>query len=44
MFKDINGGEPPGPIKILMLFINTHHTKSAAEGCIGDIYFSTKGE
>lgn len=43
-FKDIHSGEPPGSIQILMLFINTHHTKSDADGCIGDIYFSTKGE
>lgn len=44
MFKDIHAGEPQGPIQSLVLFINTHHTKSDAEGCIGEIYFSSKGE
>jgi hypothetical protein len=44
LFKDIHGGEPQGPIQSLLVFINTHHTKSDAEGCIGDMYFSMKGE
>lgn len=44
MFKDIDGGEPQGPIQSLLVFINTHHTKSEAEGSIGDMYFSMKGE
>jgi hypothetical protein len=39
------GAQPdPGPIivKGVLLFINTHHTRSDAEGCIGNIYFSNK--
>ena len=44
MFKDVKNGEPSGPIQALVLFINTHHTGSDAEGTIGEMYFSTKGE
>ncbi|MGV8058333.1 MAG: DUF3047 domain-containing protein [Smithellaceae bacterium] len=40
LFPEINRGEPPGPIRSILLFINTHHTKSSAEGHIGNIYFS----
>jgi hypothetical protein len=39
------GAQPDrGPIivKGVLLFINTHHTKSDAEGCIGNIYFTNK--
>ena len=43
VFKDIKNGEPSGPIKGLMLFINTHHRASDAEGVIGDMYFSSGG-
>ena len=44
MFKDIDEGKPPGPIQVLLLFINTHHTRSDADCYIGEMYFSTKGE
>ena len=43
VFNDIKSGEPIGPIKGLMLFINTHHRAGDAEGVIGDIYFSSGG-
>ena len=39
LFADVNGGQPPGPIRTILLFINTHHTKSAADGSIGEITF-----
>ena len=40
LFGEFNGGKPSGPIRAVLLFINTHHTRSAAEGSVGDIYFS----
>lgn len=40
LFPDVNRGEPLGPMRSILLFINTHHTKSNAEGHFGDIYFS----
>lgn len=43
VFKDVKNGEPSGPVKGLMLFINTHHTESNAEGVIGNMYFSSGG-
>jgi hypothetical protein len=44
LFPEVNHGEPPGPIRSIMLFINTHHTNSNAEGHIGDINFSQKAK
>jgi hypothetical protein len=37
-------GRPHGPATVegILLFINTHKTKSEAEGCIGDIFFSSE--
>jgi hypothetical protein len=40
IFKDVEGGEPRGPIHGLRLYINSQNTKSNAEGYIGEIYFS----
>ncbi len=40
LFPDVNHGQPPGPIRAMLLFINTHHTDGNAEGHFGDIYFS----
>lgn len=40
LFPEVNGGKPAGPVRSILLFINTHHMKSNAEGHIGDIYFS----
>lgn len=39
LFAHINNGEPPGPARALLLFINTHHTRSTADGSIGAIIF-----
>lgn len=44
LFADVNRGIPPGPVRAVLIFINTHHTKSAADGSIGDIMFSTSGK
>lgn len=43
LFPDVNCGVPPGPVRAMMLFINTHHTGSKAEGCFSEIYFSKTG-
>jgi len=32
----------PATVEGVLLFINTHKTKSEAEGCIGDIFFSSE--
>ena len=40
LFSDLQGGESPGPIEGISLYINTHHTGSLAESHIGNIYFS----
>lgn len=37
-----SSGNRPIMVKGVLLFINTHHTKSDAEGCIGNIYFSNQ--
>jgi len=44
LFADISNGEPQGPVRSILLFINTHHKKGEAEGQIGDIYFSQTGK
>lgn len=40
LFKDLKDGEPTGPVQGISLFINSQHTRSTAEGSIGEIYFS----
>ncbi|MEN6622226.1 MAG: DUF3047 domain-containing protein, partial [Smithella sp.] len=40
LFPEINGGEPKGTTTGMQIHINSQHTKSHAEGMIGDIYFS----
>jgi hypothetical protein len=40
LFRDLQGGEPTGPTQGISLYINSQHTKSAAECYIGDIFFS----
>jgi hypothetical protein len=40
LFRDFQGGEPTGPTQGISLYINSQHTKSAAECSIGDIFFS----
>jgi hypothetical protein len=40
LFKDLNDGEPTGPVQGVSLFINSQHTRSTAEGSVGDVYFS----
>ena len=42
LFGDINGGEPLGATTGLQVHINTQRTKTAADGMIGDIYFSSE--
>jgi hypothetical protein len=37
-----SAGNGPITVKGVLLFINTHHTRSDAEGCIGNIYFSNQ--
>jgi hypothetical protein len=37
-----SSGNRPIIVKGVLLFINTHHTRSDAVGCIGDIYFSNQ--
>jgi len=37
-----SSGNGPIIVKGVLLFINTHHTKSDAEGSIGNIYFSNQ--
>ena len=32
LFKDVRSGEPPGPVQAILIFINTHHTRTDAEG------------
>lgn len=41
-FGQPSSGSGPVIVKGVLLFINTHHTKSDAEGCIGNIYFSNQ--
>jgi hypothetical protein len=41
-FGQPSSGSKPIIVKGVLLFINTHHTKSDAEGCIGNIYFSNQ--
>jgi hypothetical protein len=40
LFRDIQGGEPTGPMQGISLYINSQHTRSTAESHIGDIFFS----
>ncbi len=40
LFRDLQGGEPTGPTQGISLYINSQHTRSAAECSIGDIFFS----
>jgi hypothetical protein len=40
LFRDFQGGEPTGPTQGISLYINSQHTRSAAECSIGDIFFS----
>lgn len=40
LFPDINGGEPQGATTGMQIHINSQHTRSYAEGMIGDVYFS----
>jgi len=40
IFRDVQGGEPRGATHGVRLYINSQNTKSYAEGCIGEIYFS----
>ena len=40
LFRDLHGGEPTGPTQGISLYINSQHTRSAAECSIGDIFFS----
>ena len=40
IFKDVRGGEPLGATHGVRLYINSQNTKSYAEGCIGEMYFS----
>ncbi len=40
LFSDLQGGESPGPIEGMSLYINTHHTGSSSESYIGNIFFS----
>ncbi len=42
LFPDINGGEPQGATTGMQIHINSQHTRSPAEGMIGDIYFSNE--
>jgi hypothetical protein len=41
-FGQRSSGNRPIIVKGVLLFINTHHTRSDAEGCIGNIYFSNQ--
>jgi Protein of unknown function (DUF3047) len=41
-FDGRSSGSGPIMVKGVLLFINTHHTGSDAEGCIGNIYFSNQ--
>lgn len=40
LFRDLQGGEPTGPMQGISLYINSQHTRSAAECSIGNIFFS----
>jgi len=40
LFKDVKGGRPLGPTKGIQLYINSQHTRSAAEGYVCEVYFS----
>jgi len=41
-FGERLSGSGPIIVKGVLLFVNTHHTRSDAEGCIGNIYFSSQ--
>jgi hypothetical protein len=41
-FGEPASGSGPIIVKGVLLFINTHHTGSDAEGCIGNIHFSNQ--
>jgi hypothetical protein len=40
LFKDIKGGEPPGPTHGIQFHINSQHTESEAESYICEVFFS----
>lgn len=40
LFGDVKGGQPLGPTQGLQFYINSQHTKSAAESYICEVYFS----
>jgi len=40
LFRDVKNGEPVGPTQGLRIYINSQHTRSYAEGYIGEVYFS----
>jgi hypothetical protein len=40
LFKDVKGGQPPGPTQGVQFYINSQHTQSAAESYICEVYFS----
>lgn len=40
LFGDKVGEYPPGPTQGVQIYINTQHTKSEAEGYIGEVFFS----
>jgi hypothetical protein len=40
LFKDLPGSEPKGPAQGISFYINSQHTRSAAESYIGSVYFS----
>jgi len=40
LFRDLRGGEPPGPTLGISVYINSQHTRSSAECSIGSVFFS----
>jgi hypothetical protein len=40
LFSDVKGGQPLGPTQGIQIYINSQHTRSAAEGYVCEIYFS----
>ncbi|MDI9570557.1 MAG: DUF3047 domain-containing protein [Pseudomonadota bacterium] len=40
IFPDVHGGEPLGATHGVRFYINSQNTRSYAEGCIGEMYFS----
>jgi len=40
IFRDVHGGEPLGATHGVRFYINSQNTRSYAEGCIGEMYFS----